>query len=226
MSLVSRKVDSSWLNTPFKTPILDCIFSQLSNGRATKSFSVWDWLNSNREFSKKILDLGDRGTDYTRVETPIDFCHSNSIQFSKALNSYIVSLRNLDLIMLIDATLKQSTQQMYSPGARQHFARILNSTQITALGNYTNGGNSKLETWTKSGTTWNLTEIILPVKIAYCGNVQVIPGNRIWVAGGCGNFEKDTAGILYSSLNIPVKELARFKLMGSSGSYRVDLYNP
>jgi hypothetical protein len=226
MSYLSRSVDSSWLDTPFKAPILDCVFSQLSNGRAVRSFSVWDWLNSNREFSKRILELGDRAADLTRAEKPIDFCHSNSIQYSKVLDSFVISLRNLDLVLLVDKKLENSTHRLYSRGSRQHFARVVNSGKLTAFGNYTDGKISKLQTWNKSGAIWELNETDFPVKLAYCGNAQILPNNRVWVGGGCGNFEKETTGILYSSSKLPVTEIARLKLVGSSGSYRVDVYKP
>jgi hypothetical protein len=142
------------------------------------------------------------------------------------LKSYIVSLRNIDLILIIDSNLKSSTEHFYVPGARQHFARVLSASKITALGNFTNGANSKLLTWDKIDTTWKESETDLPIKIPYCGNINVLPDNLIWVAGGCVDFEKDTAGVLYSNLGKPVTELGRLKLLKSSGSYRVDLYTP
>lgn len=226
MSYVARSVDSNWLDKPYNAPILDCVISQLSNGKAIKSFSVWDWLNSNRTSAKAILAVGDRVVDFTRADKAVDYCHANSLIYSKSLKSYVVSLRNLNLVIVIDSELKNVVGQMYSPGSGQHFARVLNSNQITALGNYTTGANSKLQTWTKTGTNWNLSEIDLPIKLPYCGNAQVIPGNKIWVAGGCVNFLKETAGILYSSAKSPVVEIGRFKLINSPGSYRVDLYKP
>lgn len=226
MSYVARRIDSSWLDKPYDAPILDCVFSQLSNGKAIRSFSVWDWLNSHRATTKAILATGDRVVDFTRTDKAIDYCHANSLIYSKSLKSYVVSLRNLNLVIIIDSTLKNVVGQMYSPGSGQHFARVLNSNQITALGNYTAGVNSKLQTWTKTGTNWNLSEINFPIKLPYCGNAQVVPSNQIWVAGGCVNFEKETAGILYSSAKSPVAEIGRLKLLNSPGSYRVDLYKP
>ena len=226
MSYVARKIDSSWLDKPYDAPILDCVFSQLSNGKAIRSFSVWDWLNSNRAITKAILATGDRTVDFTRTDKAIDFCHANSLVYSKSLKSYVVSLRNLNLVLIIDSALRNVVGLMYSPGSGQHFARVLNPNQITALGNYTAGANSKFQTWTKTGTSWNLSELNLPIKMPYCGNAEVLSSNHIWVAGGCWNFEKETAGILYSSAKLPVSEIGRFKLLNSVGSYRVDLYKP
>lgn len=226
MSYVARRVNSNWLDKPYDAPILDCVFSQLSNGKAIRSFSLWDWLNSNRATSKAILELGDRGIDFTRADKPIDYCHANSLIYSKSLKSYIVSLRNLNLVLIIDSALKNVVGQMYSPGSFQHFARVNIRNQITALGNYTSEANSKLQTWTKTGSSWELSEINLPVKLPYCGNAEVLPSNHIWVAGGCWNFEKETVGILYSSAKLPVSEIGRFRLSNSVGSYRVDLYKP
>ena len=226
MSYVSRKIDSSWLEKPYDAPVLDCVFSQLSNGKAIRSFSVWDWLNTHRATAKAILAAGDRVVDSTRTDKAIDYCHANSLVYSKTLKSYVVSLRNLNLVIIIDSALRNVVGQMYSPGSGQHFARVLNPNQITALGNYTSGANSKLQTWTKTGTSWNLTELNLPIKMPYCGNAEVLSSNHIWVAGGCWNFEIETAGILYSSAKLPVSEIGRFKLSNSIGSYRVDLYKP
>ena len=227
MSYVPRRVDSSWLDKPYDSSmVLDCVFSQLSNGKAIKSFSVWDWANSHRAFSKPILDLGERMFDEKRLDKPFDFCHANSIQFDKSLNSYVVSLRNLDLVMVLDSSLKTSTYQLYSAGARQHFARVLSPSQITAIGNYTNEVNSKVQTWTKSKDIWKLTEINLPFKMSYCGNAQFLTDTRIWVGGGCDPFLTGASGILYSKASSTISEIGRLKLIGSSGSYRVDLYKP
>ena len=226
MSYITRKVDSSWLDKPYDAPILDCVISQLSNGKAVKSFSAWDWFNSHRSDSKALFLGGERQIDLSRADKPIDFCHANSLVYSKTLKSYIVSLRSLDLILIIDSALKNVTGILHAPGSRQHFARLLSPTKITALGNYTGASYSKLQTWTKIDSGWNLSEDTLPIKISYCGNAQVLSNNHIWAAGGCNNFEKDTAGVLFDTSKATIVEIGRFKLFDSGGSYRVELYKP
>jgi hypothetical protein len=226
MSYVYRKVDSSWLKKPFNAPILDCVFSEVKNGKELRKFSVWDWMNSNREKSQKYLDApGERQIDNTLDGSPVDFCHANSLVYSKEFGSYIVSLRSLDLVMIIDKNLKKMNDLLYSEKARQHFARVVNNSQISTLENYTGQANSKFAIWSKVQNKWKISEYTLGVSLPYCGNAELLPNFKLWVAGGCANFDGNTAGVLYNLKNGKVVEIARLKLLNSSGSYRVDLFD-
>jgi hypothetical protein len=226
MSYVKRKVDSSWLKKPFDAPILDCVFSELKNGKELKKFSVWDWTNSNREKSRKYLDApGERAIDTTLEGNPVDFCHANSLVYSKEFDSYIVSLRSLDLVMIIDKNLKKVNDLLYADKARQHFARVVNENQISTLDNYTGQQNSKFAVWSKVKNKWKISEYSLGVSLPYCGNAELLSNFKLWVAGGCVNFDGNTTGVLYDLKNGKAVEVARLKLLNSSGSYRVDLFD-
>jgi len=226
MSYVNRKVDSSWLKKPFNAPILDCVFSELKNGKELRKFSVWDWMNSNREKSRKYLDApGERNADTTLEGSPVDFCHANSLVYSEKFESYIVSLRSLDLVMLIDKNFKKMNDLLYSEKARQHFARVVNNSQISTLENYTGQANSKFAIWSKVQNKWKISEYPLGVSLPYCGNAELLSNFKLWVAGGCANFDGNTAGVLYSLRTGKAIEIARLKLQNSSGSYRVDLFD-
>jgi hypothetical protein len=225
MSYVPRNVDSSWLKDPFKAPILDCVFSELKGGTAIRNFSVWNWMNSHREVSKKYLDgVGDRAQDLTSKGNPVDFCHANSLDFSPQLNAYLVSLRSIDLVMVIDKNLKNVNSLLYAKNARQHFARAINKNQISSFNNYTGQPNSKFAVWSKVKNVWKLKEYPLPISIPYCGNAKLLSDFKLWVAGGCANFDGNTAGVLYSLRTGKPIEIARMRLPNSGGSYRVDLY--
>jgi hypothetical protein len=226
MSYVNRKVVSSWLKTPFNAPILDCVFSELKNGTELRKFSVWDWMNSNREKSRKYLDApGQRTPDTTSAGSPVDFCHSNSLTYSKELNSYIVSLRSLDLVMIIDVNLKNVKDLLYAKNARQHFARTINKNQISTFNNHTNYPNSKFAIWSRVENKWKIIEYVLPISVPVCGNAELLTDRKLWVAGGCNNFDGNTAGVLYTLKTGKAIEIARLNLLNSGGTYRVDLFD-
>ena len=226
MSYIKRTVDSSWLKAPFNGPILDCVFSELKNGRELRKFSVWDWMNSNRDKSRKYLDApGERAIDTTTDGNPVDFCHANSMTYSDKLDSYIVSLRSLDLVMIIDKNLKNINGLLYAEKARQHFARVLNANQITTFNNYTSQPKSKFATWSQVKGKWVISEYVLPISLPVCGNAELLPDRKLWVAGGCNNFDGNTAGVLYTLRTGKALEIGRIRLNNSSGSYRVDLFD-
>lgn len=224
MAYVDRKVDSSWLEKPFKSSnVLDCVFSEIKDGKAIKTFSFWNWVNSHRSQFKKILGSGDRAQDLLIPTQPVDFCHANSIDYSKDASGYVISLRSIDLVLQVDENLKTLQRMFYTPGARQHFAEYSSKNGYTALGNYTSSSSSKFQQWKRVGGKWKLTETPLPLLMQYCGNSQIVDYEFIWVAGGCANATKDTMGILFSRRQGQLVEVSRLKSIGTSGSYRVDI---
>jgi len=114
---------------------------------------------------------------------------------------------------------------LYSEKARQHFARVVNNSQISTLENYTGQANSKFAIWSKVQNKWKISEYPLGVSLPYCGNAELLSNFKLWVAGGCANFDGNTAGVLYSLRTGKAIEIARLKLQNSSGSYRVDLFD-
>jgi hypothetical protein len=184
-------------------------------------------MNLHRDVSKKYLNgVGDRFSDSTTKGNPIDFCHANSLDFSPELNAYLVSLRSIDLVMIVDKNLRDVNSLLYAKNARQHFARAINQHQISTFNNYTGQPISKFAIWTKVKNNWILKEINLPLSIPICANASLLTKNTLWVGGGCNNFEGNTSGILFSLRTGKPAEIGRVRLLNSSGSYRVDLFNP
>ena len=226
MSYLPRKVDTSWVTKIKGSTILDCVFSQVQSGKSLKNFSLWDWANTHRDTYNSIISAGDQAIDATRKDQAVDFCHVNSLVYSKVLNSYIASFRSLDLILVIDSKLQKVTAELYAPGARQHFARVKSATEITSLENYTGEKVSKFASWKLIDGKWKLFETDLTVMLPYCGNAQYVSSNSIWVGGGCVNFDNGTTGIYYSLAGNKVSEIGRLKIIGSTGTYRADLFTP
>ena len=226
MTYLPRTVDTGWVNKIKGNVILDCVFSQVQGGKTLRNFSLWDWANSHRDKYNSIISLGDQAVDTTRNDKAVDFCHVNSLIYSKALNGYVASFRSLDLILVIDSKLQNVTVELYAPGARQHFARVKSATEITSLENYTGSKNSKFASWKLINGKWKLFESDLTVMLPYCGNAQYVSNETIWVGGGCVNFDNGTTGIYYSLSDTHVTEIGRVKLIGSTGTYRADLFTP
>ena len=226
MSYLPRKVDATWVTNLKSSSILDCVLTQIQGGKVVRNFSLWDWADKHREKYNLIISSGDQGIDYSRKDNPVDFCHVNSLIYSKELNAYVASFRNLDLILIIDSRLQNVTAELYAPGARQHFARVRSATEITSLQNYTGQSKSKFASWRKADGVWKLSETELSVMLPYCGNAQYVSVTKIWVGGGCVNFDNGTTGIEYDVSSGKVNEIGRLKLVGSSGTYRADLFTP
>jgi hypothetical protein len=224
MTYVPRLVDASWVTKIQGSTILDCVFSQIQNGKVVRNFSLWDWADKHREKYNPLISAGDQTVDLTRKDKAVDFCHVNSLIYSKELNSYVASFRSLDLILVIDSRLQNVTAELYAPGARQHFARVRSATEITSLQNYTGQSKSKFASWRKVDGVWKLSETELSVMLPYCGNAQYVSDTKIWVGGGCVNFDNGTTGIEYDVSSAKVNEIGRLKLVGSSGTYRADLF--
>ncbi len=223
---VTRTVDSSWLASPYPKSILDCTVAEVSNGKPVHSFSLWDWANSHQNQSKALMDAGLRAPDPYQPNGPLDICHSNSLQYSAQLGEYLVSIRSLSIIFILDKNLSTVKQILSAPGAMQHFARFNGTDSITALGNYSNEKFSRFMNWSLVNGTWVLKEITLPIHVVYCGNTQYIDKTHIWVGGGCQAFAKNVLGILYDISGSTPVEKSRLTASAMGFSYRVDLYKP
>jgi Arylsulfotransferase (ASST) len=226
IAVPTRTVDSSWLAKPYTGAIADCIVAEVFNGKALHTFSLWDWANSHRDAFKSLLDAGLRDPDPSQPTGPSDICHANSIQYNQGTKEYLVSVRSLSALLILDSTLSTVKGVLSSPGSMQHFARFDSPTQITALGNYTNEKFSRLQTWKLVNGQWVLSEIALPIHVQYCGNAQMIDKSHLWVGGGCQAFEKNVLGILYDLSGSAPVELSRLVASSMGYSYRADLYKP
>jgi hypothetical protein len=223
---VTRTVDSSWLASPYPKSILDCTIAEVSTGKSVHSFSLWDWANSHQNQSKALMDAGLRAPDPYQPNGPLDICHSNSLQYSAQLGEYVVSIRSLSIIFILDKNLSTVKQILSAPGAMQHFARFNGTDSITALGNYSDEEFSRFMNWSLVNGTWVLNEITLPIHVVYCGNTQYIDKTHIWVGGGCQAFTKNVLGILYDISGSTPVEKSRLTASAMGFSYRVDLYKP
>ena len=224
MTIPTRTVDSSWLAKPYSGPIVDCLIAEVSNGETTKSFSLWDWANSHRSEAKALLDAGLRDADPAQPTGPSDICHANSIQYYAPANEYLLSSRSLSALFILDSNLTTVKSILSSPGSMQHFARFTSKTQITVLGNYTQEKFSRFQTWNLVNGNWELSEIILPIHVQFCGNAQMLDKTHLWVGGGCQAFAKNTLGVLYDLSGTAPIEVARLMASSMGYAYRTDTY--
>lgn len=223
---VIRNVDSNWLSTPYPKSILDCTIAEVANGKPVHSFSLWDWADSHRIQFKAIMDAGLRDPDPYQPNGPLDICHANSLEYNAQFGGYLVSIRSISSVFILDENLSVVEQVLSAPGAMQHFARFNTSKSITALGNYSNDKVSRFMNWTLIDGKWVLKEITLPIHVVFCGNAQFVDSTHIWVGGGCQAFLKNVLGILYDISDSTAVEKSRLSASAIGFSYRVDLYKP
>jgi hypothetical protein len=223
---VTRNVNSSWLATPYPKSVLDCTIAEVLNGKPVHSFSLWDWADSHRSESKALMDSGLRDPDPYQPNGPLDICHANSLEFNAQRGEYLVSVRSLSVVFILDKSLSTVKLVLSAPGAMQHFARFNGSSSITALGNYSNEKFSRFMNWTLVSGSWVLNETMLPIHVVYCGNAQFFDKTHIWVGGGCQAFAKNVLGVLYDVSGSKPVEKSRLTASAMGFSYRVDLYKP
>ena len=225
MTYFPRTVDSSWLAKPYPGLVFDCGISEIDKkSKAINSFSAWDYVSANTKVWKPILDKSETAIDTSTGYTATDWCHINSLEYDAATSQYIVSFRSLDRIFILSKDLKKVNAILYQPDARQHYARMINPTTITALGNYTSGSASNLLTWTLKKGKWSLKKEILPLHMLYCGNINRLSSTTYFVGGGCGTATPGTLGYVISTATTP------WSLIGSLTSsgvppYRIELTN-
>jgi len=225
MTYFPRIVDSNWLSKPYPGPIFDCGIAEIDKkSNAVNSFSTWDYVSASKKVWKPILDKTETAIDTSTGYTATDWCHINSLEYDPITSQYVVSFRSLDRIFLLSKDLKKVNAILYQPGARQHFARMINATTVTALGNYTGESASQLLTWTLKKGKWSLKKDTLPLHMLYCGNINQLSASTYFVGGGCGTASAGTYGYLVSATTTP------WSLIGSITSsaipaYRIELTN-
>ncbi len=225
MSYFPRTVKSDWLATPYTPQIFDCVIAEIGkDGKPVHAFSTWDYVNGNKKAWKPILDKSETATDTSANYSATDWCHINSINYDVKSSQYIVSYRSLDRVFLISNDFKKVNAILTAPGARQHYARMINPTTVTALGNYTSGTASKLLTWIFAKKKWTLKTDLLPLHMSYCGNINKLTATTYFVAGGCGTATPQVFGYVVSTTTSP------WSLIGTVKSahippYRIELTN-
>jgi len=224
ITAVTRTVDSSWLKRGYLLPILDCDIAEVKNGIAVKEFSFWDWAVANKAISQPFLDAMPLFNDPQNPTTsPIDICHANSLQYYKATNEFVISLRSPSLILILDSNLKVVKNVLDANNSLQHFARFKSKTEITALGNYSLDKYSKFLDFTLVNGKWQLKEIPFPVHVTYCGNTQYLDSTHIWLGGGCGTFADGVLGAIYKVNAGAMTQVGAAKMAGFNYTYRADL---
>jgi hypothetical protein len=225
ITAITRTVDSSWLKRSYKLPILDCDIAEVVNGVAVKEFSFWDWAVANKAASEPILDAMALFNDpQNPTSSPIDICHANSLQYYKATNEFLISLRSPSLLFLLDSNLKVVKKTLNANNALQHFARFVSKTEITALGNYSPDKFSKFLDFKLINGDWKLREIPFPVHVTYCGNTQYLDSTHIWLGGGCGPFTAGVLGAIYKVSGDTMAQVGAVNMKGFNYSYRADLF--
>jgi len=220
----TRSVDSSWLAKPYNRPVLDCNIAEISNGKAIREFSFWNWAFANKAVSKALLDVMPIFDDpMNPVNSPIDICHVNSMEYYKPLNEYVFSLRSPSILLIVSPDLKTVKQVINADSSLQHFARFKSATEITALGNYPFSKNSQFLDFTYANKQWTLKKTQIPVDVGYCGNTSFIDATHIWLAGGCGVFAPDTLGVIYERTDGVLKQIGQVTMKNFEYSYRGDL---
>ena len=224
ITTVTRSVDSTWLKRIYKFPVLDCDIAEIKNGIAIKEFSFWDWAVANPTISEPLLDSMQLFNDpQNPTSSPIDICHANSMEYSKADNAYLISLRSPSILMILDTNLKTVRQVINTESSLQHFARYVSKTHITALGNFTFDKVSQFMDFKFVNGKWVLTQIPFPVHVTYCGNTEYIDSTHIWLGGGCGPFTAGTLGAIFKVTNGALVLVGSVKMSGFNYSYRADL---
>jgi len=224
ITAIPRTVDSSWLKRSYKLPILDCDIAEVKNGIAIKEFSFWDWAVANKTVSEPILDAMTLFNDpQNPTSSPIDICHANSLQYYKATNQFLISLRSPSLIFILDANLKVVKSVLDANSALQHFARFVSKTEITALGNYSLDKISRFLDFKLVNGKWQLKEIPFPVHVTYCGNTQYLDSSHIWLAGGCGPFTAGVLGAIYKVTGSTMAQVGAVNMKDFNYTYRADL---
>ena len=224
MTAVTRTVDSSWLKRQYKAPILDCDIAEVVDGKAIKEFSFWDWAVANKKISQPLFDSMPLFNDpQDPVNSPIDICHVNSMQFSNLTNQYVFSLRSPSIILIVDKDLKKVIKVLPADNALQHFARFRSKNQITALGNYSLDKVSKFLDFKQVNGEWKLSEYVFPTHVMFCGNTNYLDDNHIWLGGGCGAFKPGVLGAIYEKRGNELIEVGLVKMSNFIYSYRADL---
>ena len=224
ITAVTRTVDSSWLKRSYLLPILDCDIAEIKNGVAIKEFSFWDWAVANKAVSEPFLDSMPLFNDPQNPTTsPIDICHANSLQYYKATNEFVISLRSPSLVLILDSNLKVVKNVLNANNSLQHFARFKSKTEITALGNYSLDKYSKFLDFTLVNGKWQLKEIPFPVHVTYCGNTQYLDSTHIWLGGGCGTFADGVLGAIFKVSGGAITQVGAAKMAGFNYTYRADL---
>ncbi len=219
----TRSVDSSWLKRGYKLPILDCNIAEIVNGKAINQFSFWDWAVANKAVSEPLIDAMPLFNDPQNPNSPIDICHANSLQYFKATNQYLISLRSPSILMILSPNLKTVKSIIPTDGSLQHFAKFVSAKEITALGNFSLDKFSKFMDFKLVNGAWTLKETPLPVHVQYCGNTQFIDATHIWLGGGCGAFSPATLGAVYKISGGAFLQSGVLKMTVFNYSYRADL---
>ncbi len=155
--------------------------------------------------------------------SPIDVCHANSLQYSKATNEFVISLRSPSLLIILDSNLKVVKSVISTNNSLQHFARFVSKTEITALGNYSLDKYSKFLDFRLVNGNWKLKEIPFPVHVVYCGNTQYLDSTHIWLGGGCGTFADGVLGAIFKVSGGTMTQVGTAKMKVFNYSYRADL---
>ncbi len=224
ITTVTRTVDSSWLKRSYKLPVLDCDIAEVKDGQAVNEFSFWDWAVANKSISEPLLDAMPIFNDpQNPTSSPIDICHANSLQYNKATNEYLVSLRSPSILLILGSDLKTVKQVLNTDNALQHFARFDSNNEITALGNYTFAKVSQFLDFKLVDGAWKLTKIPFPVHVQFCGNTQYLDSTHIWLAGGCGPFTPGELGAIFKVSGGAMTQVGTVKMSNFTYSYRGDL---
>lgn len=223
ISTVTRDVDSTWLKRAYKLPVLDCIISEVRGGISIKEFSFWDWAVANKSVSEPLIDKMPLFNDPQNAASPVDVCHANSMEFNKATNEYLLSLRSPSILIILDANLKTVKKVIEADNSLQHFARYYSKSEITALGNYTFDKVSQFLDFKLVNGKWELTKIPFPVHVTYCGNTQYLNSTHIWLGGGCGPFSPGTLGAIFKVSAGKLVQVGSMKMDGFNYSYRADV---
>ena len=161
--------------------------------------------------------------DPQSASSPIDVCHANSMQFHKATNDYLISLRSPSILIILDSNLQKVKKVIETDNSLQHFARYYSNTEITALGNFTFDKVSQFLDFKLSNGKWQLKEIPFPVHIPFCGNTQYLDSTHIWLGGGCGPFSPGVLGAIFKVTNSTMVQVGTMNMKDFNYSYRADI---
>jgi len=232
MYYVPRTVNATFIGGPASADILDCVAAVVVDGVAKNKFSLWDYSLKNPTLMSKVLHFGenfDSLKNWKSGDIPVDFCHINSMQYQTKSKAFIISYRNIDLILSLSADLSRVISIWNYLGVRQHFARLSADDTLTFLANGIPGASHSTVKYILKASSKKpeIHSVDLPYMLTYCGNASFMNHETLlWVGDGCGWGPENRLGTSYVVIDDKALEFGGLEtLPGSTDwvSYRIDL---